>query len=61
LDVDKRLKLDKPLEPIYLSHKPHPIKVVDTAPSVATKAEEIAKEVTESRKVTVVVAVMIIF
>jgi hypothetical protein len=31
LDVDKRLKIDEPLETIYLSHKPHPIKVVDTA------------------------------
>jgi hypothetical protein len=61
LDVDKRLKLDKPLKPIYLSHKPRLIKVVDTAPSVATKAEEIAKEVSETRKVTAVVAVTIIF
>jgi hypothetical protein len=31
LDVDKHLKIDEPLETIYLSHKPHPIKVVDTA------------------------------
>jgi hypothetical protein len=44
LSVDKRLKIDQPLEPIYLSHKPHPIKVVDTAISVATNADEIAKE-----------------
>jgi hypothetical protein len=25
--VDKRLKIDEPLGTIYLSHKPHPIKV----------------------------------
>ncbi len=43
LNVDKRLKIEQPLEPIYLSHKPRPIKVVDTALSVATKADEIAK------------------
>jgi hypothetical protein len=58
LSVDKRLKIDKPLEPIYLSHKPRPIKVVDTALSVATKAYEIAKETAETGKVTAVVAVM---
>jgi hypothetical protein len=61
LSVDKHLKIDKPLEPIYMSHKPHPIKVVDTALSKATKADEIAKETTETGKVTVVVAVMSIF
>jgi hypothetical protein len=43
LSVDKRLKIDKPLEPIYLSHKPCPMKVVNTALSETTKAEEIAK------------------
>ena len=59
--VDKRLKLDKPLEPIYLSHKPRPIKVVETALSVATKADEIALETAKTRKVTAVVAVMSIF
>ncbi len=53
--------MDKPLEPSYLSHKPHPIKVVDTALSVATKADEIAKETAETGKVTAVVAVMSIF
>ncbi len=42
LSVDKRLKLDKPLEPIYLLLKPCPIKVIETALSVATKADEIA-------------------
>jgi hypothetical protein len=31
LDVDKRLKIDEPLGTIYLSHKPRPIKVVNTA------------------------------
>jgi hypothetical protein len=44
-----------------LSHKPRPIEVVDTALSVATKADEIAKETTETRKVTALVAVMSIF
>jgi hypothetical protein len=44
-----------------LSHKPHPIKVVDTALSVATKADEIAKETAETGKVTAVVTVMSIF
>jgi hypothetical protein len=44
-----------------LSHKPRPIKVVDTALSVATKADEIAKETAETGKVTAVVAVMSIF
>jgi hypothetical protein len=53
--------MDKPLEPIYLSHKPCPIKVVDTALSVATKADEIAKETAKTRKVAAVVAVMSIF
>jgi hypothetical protein len=61
LSVDKRLKIDQPLEPIYLSHKPRPIKVVDTALSIAMKADEIVKETAETRKVTAVVAVMSIF
>ncbi len=50
LSVDKHLKLDKPLEPIYLSHKPRPIKVIKTALSVATKADEIALETAKNRK-----------
>ncbi len=41
-----------------MSHKPRPIKVVNTALSVATKADEIAKETTKTGKVTAVVAVM---
>ncbi len=57
LSVDKHLKLDKPLEPIYLSHKPHPIKVVETALSVDMKADEIAKETAKTGKVSAVVAV----
>ncbi len=61
MSVDKHLKIDKPLEPIYMSHKPRPIKVVDTALSIATKADEIAKETAETGKVTAVVAVMSIF
>ena len=44
-----------------MSHKPHPIKVVDTALSVATKADEIANKTAETGKVTAVVAVMSIF
>ncbi len=44
-----------------MSHKPRPIKVIDTALSVATKADEMAKETTETGKVTAVVAVMSIF
>ncbi len=61
LSVDKHIKIDKPLEPIYMSHKPRPIKVVNTALSKATKADEIVKETTKTGKVTAVVAVMSIF
>jgi hypothetical protein len=61
LSVDKHLKIDKPLESIYLSHKPRPIKVVDTALSETMKADEIAKETRKTGKVTAVVTVMSIF
>ncbi len=61
LDVDKHHKIGKPLEPIYSSHKPRPIKVVDTALSETTKADEIASETAKTGKVTAVVAVMSIF
>ncbi len=44
-----------------MSHKPRLIKVVDTALSKATKADEIAKETAETGKVTAVVAVISIF
>ncbi len=44
-----------------MSHKPRPIKVLDTALSEATKADEIAKETAKTGKVTVVVALMSIF
>ncbi len=44
-----------------MSHKPRPIKVVETALSVAMKADEIALETAKTRKVTAVVAVMSIF
>jgi hypothetical protein len=44
-----------------MSHKPCPIKVINTALSKATKADEIAKETAETGKVTAVVAVMSIF
>jgi hypothetical protein len=55
------LPQDKPLEPIYLSHKPCPIKVVDTALSETMKADEIVKETAKIGKVTAVVTVMSIF
>jgi hypothetical protein len=61
LDADKRLKIDEHLETIYLSHKPRPIKVVNTAFSETTKADEIVSETAKTGKVTVVVAVMSIF
>ncbi len=44
-----------------MSHKPHPIKVVDTALSETTKADEIVKETAKTGKVTAVVVVMSIF
>jgi hypothetical protein len=44
-----------------LSHKPRPIKVVNTAFSETTKADKIASETAKSGKVTSVVAVMSIF
>jgi hypothetical protein len=50
LDVDKRLKIDKPLGTIYyLSHKPRPIKVVNTALRETTKADEIAIETAKTQ------------
>jgi hypothetical protein len=61
LDVDKRLKIDEPLETIYSSHKPRPIKVVSTALSETMKSDEIASETAKTGKVTAVVAVMSIF
>jgi hypothetical protein len=61
LDVDKCLKIDEPLETIYSSHKPRPIKVVNTALSKTTKADEIASKTAKTGKVTAVVAVMSIY
>ncbi len=61
LDVDKRPKIDEPLGTIYSSHKPRPIKVVNTALSKTTKADEIASKTAKTGKVTAVVAVMSIF
>ncbi len=61
LVVDKHLKIDEPLETIYLSHKPRPIKVINTALSETTKADEIASETAKTGKVTVVVMVRSIF
>jgi hypothetical protein len=55
------LKLDKPLGTIYLSHKPHPIIVANTALSETTRADEIAIETTKTGKVTAVVAAKSIF
>jgi hypothetical protein len=42
-------------------HKPHPIKVINTALSETTKADEIAKETAKTGKVTAVVTIMSIF
>jgi hypothetical protein len=50
LDEDKRLKIDEPLGTIYLSHKPRLIKIVDTALSETTKADEIASKTTKTGK-----------
>ncbi len=44
-----------------MSHKPRLIKVINTALSETTKADEIASETAKTKKVTVVVAVMSIF
>ncbi len=44
-----------------MSHKPHPIKVINTAQSETTKADEIASETTKTGKVTAVVTVMSTF
>jgi hypothetical protein len=41
-----------------LSHRPRPIKVINTALSETTKADEIATETAKTRKVTGVVMVM---
>ncbi len=57
LYVDTRLKIDTPFEPIYLSHKPCPIKVVDTALSETTKADAIVSITANTRKLNVVAAV----
>ncbi len=61
LDVDKRLKIDEPLGTFYSSHKPRPIKVVNTALSETKKADEIASETAETGKVTTVVLEVSIF
>jgi hypothetical protein len=44
-----------------LSHKPHLIKVINTAPSETTKADEIASETAKTGKVTAVLAAMSIY
>ncbi len=54
-------KINEPLENIYSSHKPRPIKVINTALSDTMKADEIASEIAKTEKVTAVVAVMSIF
>jgi hypothetical protein len=61
LDVEKRLKIDEPVGTINSSHKPHPIKVNNTALGETTKADEIASKTAKTRKVRGVVAVMSIF
>ncbi len=60
-NVDKCLKIDEPLGTIYSSHKPRLIKVIDTALSETTKADQIAIKTAKTGKVTAVVAVMSIF
>jgi hypothetical protein len=50
LYVEKRPKIDKPFEPIYLSHKPRPIKVVDTALSETLKADKIASKTAKKKR-----------
>ncbi len=59
--VDKHLKTDEPSGTVYLSTKPRPIKVVNTAPSNNMRADEIANKTTKTGKVTAVVAVTNIF
>jgi hypothetical protein len=59
--VDKRLKIDEPLGTIYLSHKPRPIKVANTALSETTMADQIAIKTAKTGKVTAEVVVMSIF
>ncbi len=61
LYVDKRLKIDKPFEPIYSSHKLCPIKVVNTALSESKKTDEIVSKTAINGKVAAVVVVMSIF
>ncbi len=61
LDVDKRLKIYEPLGTVYSSHKHGLIKVINTALSETTKADEIAIKTAKTGKVTAVVAVMSIF
>jgi hypothetical protein len=53
--------MDEPLGTIYLSHKPHPIKVGSTALSETMKADQIMIETAKMSKMTAVVAVMSIF
>jgi hypothetical protein len=60
-NVDKHLKIDKPLVTIYLSTEPRPIKVTDTAPSETMRADEVAIKTAKTGKVTAVAAVMSIF
>ncbi len=59
--VDKHIEIDKHLGTIYSSHKPHLIKVANTAPSETTRADEIVIETAKTGKVTAVIAVMSIF
>jgi hypothetical protein len=56
--VDKRLKLDKPLDTINLSTEPRPINVANTAPKKTTRSNKITIETAKTGKVTAVVAVM---
>ncbi len=59
--VDKRLKIDKSVGSTYMSIDSCPIKVIDTAPGIPMKADEIANKSAQTSKMTAVVMVMSIY
>jgi hypothetical protein len=59
--IDKRLEIDKPVGNVCMSADPHPINVVNTAPSKTMRVNEIAIETAETGKVIPLVAVMTIY
>ncbi len=56
--VDKRLKLDKPILSDFKTTQPRPIKVTDQILHSYNRADEKAREIAKTGKVTAVVAVM---